>query len=184
MFDFKTIVGATNRDHAKSCSLHRKYDARHSNYKRLKLVSRCNRSYKYILHTTVNKFVHWPQSVVAVHYSGEVEAQYDAMSAHLSSQQEAVVCKQCKHMTTHDHISFSQIQDSSNSEGHIPIFIYSRYRVARLYSHAHFLANLLLNDVAISKDPIENTVPSGTSAGFVAWHDMFYCCATVYCAIA
>jgi hypothetical protein len=43
---------------------------------------------------------------------------------------------------------------------------------------------LLLHDTTIGKDRRENTVPSGTFIGFVVWRDMFYCCVTVYCAIA
>jgi hypothetical protein len=37
---------------------------------------------------------------------------------------------------SHDHISLSQIRDSPNLEGEVPVFIYPRNRVARLYSQA------------------------------------------------
>jgi hypothetical protein len=36
---------------------------------------------------------------------------------------------------THDHISLSQIRDSANLEGQVPVFIYLRNRVVRLYPH-------------------------------------------------
>jgi hypothetical protein len=44
--------------------------------------------------------------------------------------------------------------------------------------------SLLLHDLAINMDYIENTVPRGTSIGYIALHDVFHCCVTVYCAIA
>jgi hypothetical protein len=34
---------------------------------------------------------------------------------------------------THDHILLSQIRDSSNLEGQVPVFIYPRNRVAQFY---------------------------------------------------
>jgi hypothetical protein len=37
---------------------------------------------------------------------------------------------------THDHILLSQIQDSPNTEGQVPVFISPRNRVARLYPQA------------------------------------------------
>jgi hypothetical protein len=37
---------------------------------------------------------------------------------------------------THDHILLSQIRDSPNLEGQVPIFISLRNRVTRLYSQA------------------------------------------------
>jgi hypothetical protein len=37
---------------------------------------------------------------------------------------------------THDHILLSQIRDSPNLEGQVPVFISPRNRVARLYSQA------------------------------------------------
>jgi hypothetical protein len=37
---------------------------------------------------------------------------------------------------THDHILLSQIRDSPNLEGQIPVFISPRSRVARLYPQA------------------------------------------------
>jgi hypothetical protein len=37
---------------------------------------------------------------------------------------------------THDHILVSQIRDSPNLEGQIPVFISPRNRVAQLYLHA------------------------------------------------
>jgi hypothetical protein len=37
---------------------------------------------------------------------------------------------------THDHILLSQIRDSHNLEGQVPVFIYSRNRVSRLYPQA------------------------------------------------
>jgi hypothetical protein len=37
---------------------------------------------------------------------------------------------------THDHILLSQIRDSPNLEGHVPVFITLRNRVARLYTQA------------------------------------------------
>jgi hypothetical protein len=36
----------------------------------------------------------------------------------------------------HDHILLSQIRDSSNLEGQVPVFISSRNRVAQLYPQA------------------------------------------------
>jgi hypothetical protein len=37
---------------------------------------------------------------------------------------------------THDHILLSQVRDSPNLEGQVPVFIYPRNRVARLYPQA------------------------------------------------
>jgi hypothetical protein len=37
---------------------------------------------------------------------------------------------------THDHILLSQVRDSSNLDGQVPVFISPRNRVARLYPHA------------------------------------------------
>jgi hypothetical protein len=37
---------------------------------------------------------------------------------------------------THDHILLSQIRDSPNLEGQVPVFITSRNRVARIYAQA------------------------------------------------
>jgi hypothetical protein len=37
---------------------------------------------------------------------------------------------------THDHILLSQIRDTSNLEGQVPLFIYSRNKVAKLYPQA------------------------------------------------
>jgi hypothetical protein len=37
---------------------------------------------------------------------------------------------------THDYILLSQIRDSPNLEGQVPVFISHRDRVARLYPHA------------------------------------------------
>jgi hypothetical protein len=37
---------------------------------------------------------------------------------------------------THDHILLSQIQDSNNLDGQVPIFISLRHRVAQLYCQA------------------------------------------------
>jgi hypothetical protein len=37
---------------------------------------------------------------------------------------------------THDHIIPSQIRDSPNLEGHVPVFISTRKNVAQLYSQA------------------------------------------------
>jgi hypothetical protein len=37
---------------------------------------------------------------------------------------------------THDHILLSQIRDSPNLDGQIPVFICPRYRVAQLYPQA------------------------------------------------
>jgi hypothetical protein len=37
---------------------------------------------------------------------------------------------------THDHILLSQIQDSPNLEGQVPVFMYPRKRVAKLYPQA------------------------------------------------
>jgi hypothetical protein len=34
---------------------------------------------------------------------------------------------------THDHILLSQIQDSPNLEGQVPVFISRKYRMAQLY---------------------------------------------------
>jgi hypothetical protein len=42
---------------------------------------------------------------------------------------------------------------------------------------------LLLHDVVTGAYRIENTVPSGTPIGYVAWLDVFHCCVTVCCAI-
>jgi hypothetical protein len=43
---------------------------------------------------------------------------------------------------THDHILLSQIRDSPNLEGHVPVFISSRNRMAQLYPQA--LGSLLV----------------------------------------
>jgi hypothetical protein len=37
---------------------------------------------------------------------------------------------------THDHILLSQIRDSRNLEGHVPVFISPGNRVVQLYLHA------------------------------------------------
>jgi hypothetical protein len=45
---------------------------------------------------------------------------------------------------TQDHILLSQIRDSSNLEGQVPVFISPRNRVAQLYPqalHSHFVAS-------------------------------------------
>jgi hypothetical protein len=53
---------------------------------------------------------------------------------------------------THDHILLSQIRDSPNLEGQVPVFISPRNRVARLYPQA--LASLFITSVVVLITPL------------------------------
>jgi hypothetical protein len=68
---------------------------------RNKYFSRFKYHMFYVLRSTVNNFVDWPQSGAVMHYSGHVEPRGGAMSVLLLSQQEAVACVWCIQKESH-----------------------------------------------------------------------------------